>query len=53
MRWDGSRSILSQWEGWGRMVLSPSLSLSCRILSKLSQEINKNEERRSIFAPRK
>lgn len=23
--------------------------LSCRILSKLSQEINKNEERRSIF----
>lgn len=26
---------------------------SCRILSKLSQEINKNEERRSIFAPRK
>lgn len=26
--------------------------LSCRILSKLSQEINKNEERRSIFARR-
>lgn len=23
--------------------------LPCRILSKLSQEINKNEERRSIF----
>ena len=29
-------------------ITSP-VPLSCRILSKLSQEINKNEERRSIF----
>ena len=33
--------------------VTSSVPLSCRILSKLSQEINKNEERRSIFAPRK
>lgn len=31
-------------------LVSSSVPLSCRILSKLSQEINKNEERRSIFA---
>lgn len=30
--------------------VSSSDPSSCRILSKLSQEINKNEERRSIFA---
>lgn len=33
--------------------VTSSVPLSCRILSKLSQDINKNEERRSIFAPRK
>lgn len=38
-----------RWRPGGDCFVSSRVPLSCRILSKLSQDINKNEERRSIF----
>ncbi|CAO2642509.1 Lymphocyte cytosolic protein 2 [Lemmus lemmus] len=52
---DGARFLnltendIQKWRLGGICFVSSRVLLSCRILSKLSQDINKNEERRSIF----